>query len=103
GDQQRPPTLLRIALHAAVEHLRHLDPELAQAHQRIALTQHRGPAERIQQAAVDMADLPLGIEQAPTFFAQALDPAPTTATLVGLLDPLTLPLPPVRKLLDCLS
>src|SRR5690606_13032601 len=97
GNQQPAPALAGLIVAAAVDQARYADAQAAQAIQRIALAQHRGPAERMCRAAAQVADLPLDIEQAPVEL-QALYPALPAPATVGLFDPLALQLPPVFEL-----
>ena len=99
GSPRRdPPALPGLATGAAIDQARHADTQATQPQQGIALAQHGGPAERVTEAAAQMPDLALGIEQLALVNLQALHAAFPAPALVGLFDPFPLQLPPLLEL-----
>src|SRR5690606_26790693 len=95
AHQQRTPLVVGIALGATEDDARYTHAQLLEAVQRIEFTQYGGPPERVQQAAVDMPDLALGVQQLAIGIVETLHATLATAPLVRLLDPLAL-LAPVK-------
>ena len=86
------------ALGASEHQPRHTHAKLLETVQGIQLTQYRRAAERMAQAAIDVTDLTLGIQDLALRVAQTLHTTLPTAPLVGLLHPFTLLLPVVLEI-----
>ena len=96
--QQRLP-LPGLLSRAAVDQFRHLHAEPTKCLQRLQFAQHRGPAERMQRRAIQVANLPFAVQQRLLRIAQPypLHTAFAGAALVGFLDPFALGVPPALK------
>ena len=87
--------MVGIALGTTEHQARYTHPELLEAVQRIEFTQHGWPAEGVQQAAINMPDLTLCIQQFAVGIVEPLHTTFATPALVRLLYPLAL-LAPVK-------
>src|SRR5205823_5671658 len=89
--------IVLVTLSAAEDHPGNVDVELAQALQRITLTQHRWTTEGVQPAAVDVSGLALHVQQATVLRHNALYATFPSAAYVGLFNPLTTGVPEIGK------
>ncbi|MNG24122.1 hypothetical protein D3C84_1088130 [compost metagenome] len=84
-------------LRTAENDFRNAHVDQAHAHERISLTQHRRPTERMQPTPIDMSGLTFDVEQLSIAALDTLHATFAAATDVGFFNPLTALIPEIVK------